>query len=130
MENKSIIEVFKKRKYNEYLIEKREKIAKVENAYKALADEYNEKLLELLKADGRRDEYDCYQLTYVPKTVEYLEKVDEIEKEYKDKMDDRDRLVEEVNAQLMLCETYEQKMAVYKTYGIVDENGKIYDYKN
>ena len=48
MEN-DIIRIFKKRKYNEYLIEKRENLAKVEDKYKDLADEYNTKLLELLK---------------------------------------------------------------------------------
>lgn len=55
--------------------------------------------------------------------------IEEVEKEYQDKMDDRDRLIEEVNAQLKSVETYEQEMAIYRLYGIIDENGKIYDYK-
>lgn len=130
MENKNVIEVFKKRKYNEYLIEKREKCAKVEDKYTKLADEYNTKLLELLKEDKRENAFDGYKVNYCPTSDEYVKAIEEIEKDYKDKMDDRDRLIEEVIAQTMLCETYEQKMAVYKNYGIVDKHGKIYDYKN
>lgn len=128
MEN-DIIRIYKKRKYNEYLIEKREKLAKVENKYEALAEEYNSKLLELLKEDNNEGAYEDFMITVTPVSKEASEQIEVIEKEFKDKMDDRNRLVDEVLAQITLCETRDEKIEVYKSYGILDAENKIYDYK-
>lgn len=128
MEN-NIIRIYKKRKYNEYLIEKREKIAEVEDKYKTLAEEYNAKLLELLKEDSNEGAYERYSVLYTPISKEAQDKFDAIEKDFKDKMDDRNRLVDEVLAQISLCETRDEMLEVYKSYGILDDNNKIYDYR-
>lgn len=130
MEKKTILEVYKKRRYNELLIEKREKLDKLKDGFSGLMQEYNEKLLELFKKENREDLFDNFKLlvSYTPKSKQA--KIDEIEKAFKDAMDDRNRLVEEVEAQLDLCTTREEYLEVFKLYGIVDENGKIYDYKN
>ena len=129
MEN-DIIRIFKKRKYNEYLIEKRENLAKVEDKYKELANEYNTKLLELLKEDSNEGAYEAFMVNVTPMSKEAEETIARIEKDFKDKMDDRNRLVDEVLAQIALCETREEKIEVYKAYDILDADGKIYDYRD
>lgn len=128
MEN-NIIRIYKKRKYNEFLIEKRAKLAEVEDKYKTLAEEYNNSLLELLKEDSNEGAYDRYAVIYTPMSKEAQDKIAEIEKDFKDKMDDRNRLVDEVLAQIALCETRDEMLEVYKAYGILDDNNKIYDYR-
>lgn len=129
MEN-NIIRIYKKRKYNEYLIEKREQLANVGDEYSKLAEEYNTKLLELLKADNKEESYEYFKVQGTPVSKEAQEKIAEIEKAFKDKMDDRNRLVDEVMAQIELCETREEAIEVYKAYGILDTDGKIYDYRD
>ena len=129
MENKTILEVYKKRRYNELLIEKREALSKVTDDYADLAKKYNDKLLKLLKSENKENVFDYYKVDSIPSTKEKDEKINEIEKAFKDAMDDRNRLIEEVEAQLLLCETRDQYFEVFKKYGIVDEDGKIYDYK-
>lgn len=138
MSDKNILEVYKKRKYNEFLIEKRAKLEEienndpvvkafnkaVENLKKVLADN-NIKNTVTISIDNGELGYSGYTLT--DKTVEAM---NEVENAFKDKMDDRDRVIEEVTAQLMSIENYDQEMAIYKRYGIIDENGLIYDYKD
>lgn len=138
MSDKNILEVYKKRKYNEFLIEKRAKIEEIENndpvvrafnkavesLKKVLADN-NIKNTVTISIDNGELGYSGYTLT--DKTVEAM---NEVENAFKDKMDDRDRVIEEVTAQLMSIENYDQEMAIYKRYGIIDENGLIYDYKD
>ena len=129
MEN-NIIKIYKKRKYNEFLIAKRADLAEVEDKYKTLADDYNEKLLELLKEDNNERAYEMFAVKVTPISKEAEEKIEAIEKDFKDKMDDRNRLVDEVLAQIDLCETREASIEVYKAYGILDAEGKIYDYRD
>ena len=129
MEN-NIIKIYKKRKYNEFLIAKRADLAEVEDKYKTLADDYNEKLLELLKEDNNERAYEMFAVKVTPISKEAEEKIEAIEKDFKDKMDDRNRLVDEVLAQIDLCETREDIIEVYKAYGILDAEGKIYDYRD
>lgn len=129
MEN-NIIKIYKKRKYNEFLIEKREKINAIENKYQALIDVYNTELLKLLKEDKAEYTFNNYKINYSPFISNEVQvKIDEIEKEFQDKMDDRDRLITEVEAQLELCECRAQMLEVFKTYGILDTDSKIYDYR-
>ena len=130
-DDKNILEVYKKRKYNEYLIEKRAKIEEIENKdeFRKLIDKFNNDINKLLEKEGRKDEIGRYDLGIDLLSPSSREAIDAVEKDYQDKIDDRDRLIEEVNAQLKSIETYEQEMAIYKLYNIIDENGKIYDYK-
>lgn len=128
MEN-NIIRIYKKRKYNEFLIKKRIKLDEVENKYKALMDGYNAELLKLLEEDHEENMYDAYAIKTPFISKETIAKIDEIKKEFKDSMDERDRLVDEVNAQLELCESRDDMLAVFRAYGILDENNKIYDYR-
>ena len=130
-DDKNILEVYKKRKYNEYLIEKRAKIEEIENKdeFRKLIDKFNNDINKLLEKEGRKDEIGRYDLGIDLLSPSSREVIDAVEKDYQDKIDDRDRLIEEVNAQLKSIETYEQEMAIYKLYNIIDENGKIYDYK-
>lgn len=53
------------------------------------------------------------------------EEIDKIQKDKEEKEVRLNRLINEVNAQLQECETYEQKMNVLKTYEILDEKGKV-----
>lgn len=129
MVNKNILEIYKKRRYNEFLIEKRAKESEVADDYAKLAEDYNNKLLEMLTAEGRVDTYEDYKLNYYPTSRAMTEALVEIDKDFKDKMDDRDRLIEEIRSQIDICETYEQKLSIYKKYGVLDKNGKLYDYK-
>ena len=130
-DDKNILEVYKKRNYNEYLIEKRAKIEEIENKdeFRKLIDKFNNDINKLLEKEGRKDEIGRYDLGIDLLSPSSREAIDAVEKDYQDKIDDRDRLIEEVNAQLKSIETYEQEMAIYKLYNIIDENGKIYDYK-
>ena len=138
MSDKNILEVYKKRKYNEFLIEKRTKLEEienndpvvkafnkaVENLKKVLADNKISNMVTISIENGELS-YSGY--TMADKTVEAM---NEVENAFKDKMDDRDRVIEEVTAQLMSIENYDQEMAIYKRYGIIDGNGLIYDYKD
>lgn len=49
----------------------------------------------------------------------------EVEKETADALCKVESMVKEVEAQLEICETYEQKVAVLKLYNILDEDGKL-----
>lgn len=129
MMKKNILEIYKKRKYNEFLIEKREKEEKLSNDYAKLAEEYNSKLLAMLTAEGKEVAYEDYRLTYYPIPKATVEALAEIDQNFKDKMDDRDRLIEEIQSQIDICETYEQKLDIYKKYGVLDKAGKLYDYR-
>ena len=137
-DNKDILEVYKKRIYNELLIEKRAKIEEAENN-DPVVKAFNKAVEELKKVLADNDITNMVTISLENGDLSYSgytttkatgKAVEEAEKEFKDKMDDRDRVVEEVTARLLAVETYEQEMEIYKTYGIIDkETGKIYDYK-
>lgn len=128
MEN-NIVGIYKKRKYNEFLIAKNKKLGEIEDKYKSLMNEYNAKLLELLKEDKAESIYETYSVKNHFISKETQDKINEIEKEFKDSMDDRNRLIDEVEAQLQLCGSRDEMLEVFKAYGILDENNKIYDYR-
>ena len=132
MSDKNILEVYKKRKYNEFLIEKRAKIEALKNndPFGKFVNEINKKYIDLARKNGD-DLADDFEFACAYKFTDATEKaIEEVENAFKDKMDDRDRVIEEVTAQLMSIENYDQEMAIYKRYGIIDENGLIYDYKD
>ena len=130
-DEKNILEVYKKRRYNELLIEKRAKIAEVEkeDKFQQLVDEYNKNVNELLVTEGRNTEVGDYDVVVYTMSDATKKAIEEIETAFKDKMDDRDRIIEEVKALEMLCDCTEEYEALYKKFGILDKDGKIYDYK-
>lgn len=64
-----------------------------------------------------------FRLTSIPDSVR--EEINKIRKDKEEKEVQLNRLMDEVNAQLAECETYEQKINVLKTYEILDEKGKV-----
>lgn len=134
-DKKNIIEVYKKRKYNEFLIEKRENEDTIlkEDGYCQIVNDFKNKVKDMLVKAGKTEvEIEgILEAFYFPdlKTEETRQALKDNEKEFKDKMDERNRLVEEVEAQLMIVETYEQEIEILKKYGILKQDGTIYDYK-
>lgn len=53
------------------------------------------------------------------------EEINKIQKDKEEKEVQLNRLINEVNAQLQECETYEQKINILKAYEILDEKGKV-----
>lgn len=131
-DKKNIIEVFKKRKYNEFLINKREKEEEIrkKDEFVKITDNFKNKVKEYAEKNNLDVEYILASIC-IPDIIskETKEALGKVEVEFKDNMDKRNRIVEEVEAQLMIVETYEQEIEILKRYGILDENGKIYDYR-
>ena len=131
-DKKNIIEVFKKRKYNEFLINKREKEDEIrkKDEFVKIADNFKNKVKEYAEKNNLDVESILASIN-IPNIIskETKEALEKVEVEFKDNMDERNRIVEEVEAQLMIVETYEQEIEILKKYGILDEKGKIYDYR-
>lgn len=131
-DKKNIIEVFKKRKYNEFLINKREKEDEIrkKDEFVNITDNFKNKVKEYAEKNNLDVEGILASIN-IPNIIskETKEALEKVEVEFKDNMDERNRIVEEVEAQLMIVETYEQEIEILKKYGILDENGKIYDYR-
>jgi hypothetical protein len=53
------------------------------------------------------------------------EKLKELNSSYSNQRRDIEKEIEEIKAQLSICETYEQKQNVLKLYGIINSDGKI-----
>lgn len=132
-DKKNIIEVYKKRKYNEFLINKREKEEEIrkKDEFVKITDNFKNKVKEYAEKNNLADVECILNSIFIPNilTKESQEALKKAEVEFKDNMDERNRIVEEVEAQLMIVETYEQEIEILKRYGILDENGKIYDYR-
>ena len=121
-ENKmlDLVKIYKERK--EAQIEDNARIAKD----KALDKDPTIKALRDLQAKSKRSD-GGYMFTY-----ELCNTSDIVEKEYEKitknavkETRELNALIDEVNAQLGLCETYAQKIAILKGYGILDESGRI-----
>lgn len=115
-----LVVIYKKRK--EAQIEDNARIAKD----KALDKDPTIKALKDLQAKSKRsDGSDVF-------TYALCDTPDSLEKEYEKITENAvketrelNALIDEVNAQLGLCETYDQKISVLKGYGILDESGRI-----
>ena len=115
-----LVKIYKERK--EAQIEDNASVAKD----KALDKDPTIKALKDLQAKSKRSD-GSYIFTY-----ELCDTSDIVEKEY-DKITknavketrELNALIDEVNAQLGLCETYDQKISILKGYGILDESGRI-----
>ena len=64
-----------------------------------------------------------FNFIFMPDSVR--EEIDKIHKDKEEKEIQLNRLINEVEAQLAECETYEQKINVLKAYEILDEKGKV-----
>lgn len=115
-----LVKIYKERKENEIhkkAKNEKEKAWNKDNLCKTLAD--------LQKKTTR--ENGSYMFTY-----ELSDTPDIVKKEY-DKINENEAketrelnaLIDEVNAQLGLCETYDQKMTILKGYGIINDSGRI-----
>lgn len=52
-------------------------------------------------------------------------KLDELNLKREEELTKLDKDFDEINAQISMCETYEQKQSVLKLYKVIDENGKL-----
>lgn len=52
-------------------------------------------------------------------------KLDELNLKREEELTKSDIEIDEINAQLSMCETYEQKQSVLKLYKVIDENGRV-----
>ena len=133
---KNILEIYKQRKYNELLNERNEKIEAIKN--KDEIQNFKKKAIkEFVKIYNANKAESAYELkedtTYIGLEYELTQKsidaINDIEKVFNDKIDERDRLMQEVKAQVEICENREQESAIYKMHGILNDDGKIFDYK-
>lgn len=130
-ENKDIIEVYKKRVYNEKLIEKREKEEEILKAdkFRKIEEDTTKKIKDVMIAEGLKSEAEHFVFSLGFITEDTKEKLRANDKAFEDAMDERNRIVEEVLAMKELCEDSESLTTMYKKYGILQDNGKIYDYR-
>lgn len=101
-----------------------------QDEYRKLLDEANTHLKEILSKDNGipiEDISDSYTFKtnrelFTTKTREKLNKLDDEKKKEKEKLINK---CEEVNAQIELTDTYEDKIFIYMNYGILNKNRKI-----
>ncbi len=101
-----------------------------QDEYHKLLDEANTHLKEILSKDNGipiEDISDSYTFKtnrelFTTKTREKLNKLDDEKKKEKEKLINK---CEEVNAQIELTDTYEDKIFIYMNYGILNKNRKI-----
>lgn len=101
-----------------------------QDEYHKLLDEANTHLKEILSKDNGipiEDISDSYTFKtnrelFTTKTREKLNKLSDEKKKEKEKLINK---CEEVNAQIELTDTYEDKIFIYMNYGILNKNRKI-----
>ena len=114
-----LVKIYKERK--EAQIEDNARIAKD----KALDKDPTIKALRDLREKSKKSD-GSYMFDYECDTPDIVKKeYDKINENEAKETRELNALIDEVNAQLGLCETYDQKIAVLKGYGILDENGRI-----
>lgn len=114
--------------YNE---RKREKINKkydyMENAIKQCDPRYKvwrectNTLLKLYEEDNNHD----FLLSTIKLSDETIKKINTIYNTREEELKDLSDKLNEVQAQLSMCETYEQKQDILRTYKIIKENGRV-----
>ena len=57
--------------------------------------------------------------------VDFGQKICELENKLREDENKISVEIDEVNAQLSMCETYEQKETILKRYNVINENGRI-----
>lgn len=83
------------------------------------------KALNKLQQETKIGKQERFQIPYVLNTEEIDKKFDKLDKERNFKSDKLNTLKDEIEAQLEVCETYEQKQAILKAYKVIDESGKL-----
>lgn len=114
-----LLEIYRDRKMDNLFKEADEaqdKAWEKDNTYKTLKD--------LAEKTKTKDGY-LFTFNFDSMSDSLREEMDKIQKDRGEKVTKLNKLIDEVNAQLSECETYEQKMNVLKTYEILDEKGKV-----
>ena len=126
MELLNIYQQRKQIKISEEFENKRKELRKKDTLYTKLLklkEEYENRLSDehALRDDG----YSIFSLNNYKAPKALMEEFNDLEREEDSAYSELSKLVEEVKAQLSICETYEQKMNILKVYGILTEEGKI-----
>lgn len=119
-ENKmKILEIYRDRKTDKLFEDEdkaRSKAWEKNSTYKTLKDLFE-------KTKTKNGYLFTFNFATMPDSVR--EEIDKIQKDREEKETQLSRLVNEVEAQLKECETYEQKINILKAYEILDEKGKV-----
>ena len=130
--NNNILNIYFERKRNKIDKKYDKEIEKIveQDEYHKLLDEANTHLKEILSKDNGipiEDISDSYTFKtnrelFTIKTQEKINKLNDEKKKEKEKLINK---CEEVNAQIELTDTYEDKIFIYMNYGILNKNRKI-----
>lgn len=115
-----LLELYFKRKRDDLEVkynEKREKIKRKDVMYTEVMD--------LRKKYAHIAEFNIYVTNSYKFSTEIETEIIKNDREYDKKLDELFCQLQEIKAQLDICETYEQKMNVLKIYNVVDEKGKL-----
>lgn len=118
-----IVELYEERNRDKIYTEYEKKCAKIK-----LADENYKVYKECL--DKLTPIYEKTKQTFRDITEPYLseetaKKLDELELKKEADLTKLENELDEIKAQISMCETYEQKQSVLKLYKVIDENGKL-----
>lgn len=122
-EMNKIVELYEERNRGKIYTEYKKKCAKIK-----LADEnykvYKECLDKLLPI-YEKTKQSFHDITEPYLSEETAKKLDELELKKEADLTKLDNELDEIKAQILMCETYEQKQSVLKLYKVIDENGKL-----
>lgn len=121
----NILEIYENRKANKLFEETKSQIEKVKmadptyKAWKTAIDTINKIYAKDIEVCGEI----CPREPKLSEKSE--EKLKELNSSYSNQRRDIEKEVEEIKAQLSICETYEQKQNVLKLYNVINADGKI-----
>ena len=121
----NILEIYENRKANKLFEETKSQIEKVKmadptyKAWKTAIDTINKIYAKDIEVYGEI----CPREPKLSEKSE--EKLKELNSSYSNQRRDIEKEIEEIKAQLSICETYEQKQNVLKLYGVINADGKI-----
>lgn len=122
-EMNKIVELYEERNRAKIYTEYKKKCAKIK-----LADEnykvYKECLDKLLPI-YEKTKQSFHDITEPYLSEETAKKLEELELKKEADLTKLDNELDEIKAQILMCETYEQKQSVLKLYKVIDENGKL-----
>lgn len=118
-----IVELYEERNRDKIYTEYNKKCAKIK-----LADEnykvYKECLDKLIPI-YEKTKQSFHDITEPYLSEETAKKLDELELKKEADLTKLENELDEIKAQISMCETYEQKQSVLKLYKVIDENGKL-----
>lgn len=118
-----ILEIYgdrKREKINKHYEQLMEQTKLADERYVIFKDCSN-KLDKLYKEDGIITNH-LVEPRLAEKTKKHLEELAKLREEEYCKLDNK---IKEVNAQLSVCETYDQKQEILRRYNIINKNGKV-----